>query len=153
MNTLKTCITTLESKIEKQAVVNKVVSEASVGWHIEHSLLVINQIIGVLKVSDAGLYKWKFNFTRAIVLATKRFPRGRVRAPKSVTPTTDFNAETLQSYVKKTLIKIEDLNDLEPNKNFNHPIFGNLNKKQAIKFLSIHTKHHLHIIDDILRKK
>lgn len=151
MDNLKAFIKKLESKIAKQTTVKQLVSEGSVGWHIEHSLLVINQIIKALKTSDADVYKWKFNLTRTIILTTGRFPRGRVKAPKSVTPAGDFNAETLQSNVQKTLENIENLNDLESNKNFNHPMFGNLNKAQAIKFLSLHTNHHLLIINDILK--
>ena len=34
---------------------------------------------------------------------------------------------------------------------FRHLIFGNLNKKRTIRFLQIHTAHHLKIIQDILK--
>jgi hypothetical protein len=45
---------------------------------------------------------------------------------------------------------MEALEKAEKNQFFPHPFLGNLNKKQTIHFLSIHTLHHLKIINDIL---
>lgn len=35
---------------------------------------------------------------------------------------------------------------------FEHPLFGVLNKKDTMKFLKMHTTHHLKIIQDISKK-
>lgn len=61
---------------KKQAAV----SEGAVGWHIEHSLLVITQIIEGLKRSDVSKYKWTFNFSRLVVLGLNKIPRGKAKA-------------------------------------------------------------------------
>ena len=34
---------------------------------------------------------------------------------------------------------------------FEHPFFGKIKRKETIRFLEIHTNHHLKIIDDILK--
>ena len=57
----------------------------------------------------------------------------------------------LQESLKNTYQAITYLKDCEANQYFMHPFFGQLNKKQTIKFLEIHTEHHLKIIRDILK--
>jgi hypothetical protein len=41
---------------------------------------------------------------------------------------------------------------MSSDKYFDHPYFGNLRLNKTIKFLEIHTKHHLEIINDIIKK-
>ena len=40
------------------------VSSKNVGWHVDHSLKVINSVINTLKESKPKNYKWKFNIMR-----------------------------------------------------------------------------------------
>ncbi len=42
---------------------------------------------------------------------------------------------------------------LPENVYFNHHVFGMLTKKQTLRFLEIHTKYHLKIVNDILKKQ
>jgi hypothetical protein len=65
---------------------NTSVSLVNVGWHIEHTLLVIIKIIESVTKSDPSKYIWKFNLTRAIVFTLKKFPRGKGVAPEIVKP-------------------------------------------------------------------
>ena len=65
MEQLKKLVADLEEKIIFIDQSEPSVSAASVGWHIQHTLLVITQIIKVLKSSDPSRYKKKFNFTTA----------------------------------------------------------------------------------------
>jgi hypothetical protein len=130
---------------------NKAISEASVGWHIEHSLLVIKQITATVAQSEPKLYKSKFNVKRFVVFLTKTIPRGKAKAPKVVIPSEEITVDLLQESLKNTYQAITYLKDCEANQYFMHPFFGQLNKKQTIKFLAIHTEHHLKIIRDILK--
>ena len=152
MHQLEALIGQLENKIPKLEIVNQQISQGSVGWHIEHTLLVINSVIENLQKSNPGDYQWKFNFIRTLVLTMRKIPRGRAQSPKSVQPKTNFNTETLKTHVAVTMEKIKALESLQRNHFFEHPFFGKLNLKPTIKFLLIHTKHHIHIINDILEK-
>ena len=130
---------------------NKAISEVSVGWHIEHSLLVIKQITATVAQSEPKLYKYKFNISRFFVFLSKTIPRGKAKAPKVVIPVEEITIETLQESLKNTYQAIAYLKDCQEHQYFMHPFFGQLNKKQTIKFLAIHTEHHLKIIRDILK--
>jgi hypothetical protein len=150
MKNLENLITGLENNIPKQGCINEAISKSSVGWHIEHTLLTFNLIIDLLKKSDPDTYKWKFNFWRTVILTTGKIPRGRAPAPKSVRPKDDFTAETLQQHAAVAREKLMVLQNLHPNSYFEHPYFGKLKLRSAIKFLKLHTKHHLEIINDII---
>jgi hypothetical protein len=130
---------------------NKAISEVAIGWHLEHSLLVIKQITATVAQSEPKLYKSKFNVKRFVVFLTKTIPRGKAKAPKVVIPSDNITADALQESLKNTYQAITYLKDCEANQYFMHPFFGQLNKKQTIKFLEIHTEHHLKIIRDILK--
>lgn len=130
---------------------NRAISEAAVGWHIEHCLLVIKQITATVAQSDPKLYKSKFNMSRFFVFLSKTIPRGKAKAPKVVIPNNEITLEALQESLSNTYEAITYLKDCEENQYFMHPFFGQLNKKQTIKLLAIHTEHHLKIIRDILK--
>ena len=130
---------------------NKAISEVSVGWHIEHCLLVIKKITSTVAQSDPSLFKSKFNFARFTYFLIKSFPRGKASAPKAVIPSNEITLEALQESLANTYQAITYLKDCEEKQYFMHPYFGQLNKKQTIKFLAIHTEHHLKIIRDILK--
>ena len=150
MKNLGNLITELENKIPKQESINQAISKSSVGWHIEHTLLTINRVIDQLKKSDPNDYKWKFSSLRILVFTISKIPRGRAQSPNSVKPGNNFTAETLKDHSGTIKEKIKELQALKPNNYFEHPYFGKLNLKPAIKFLKIHTKHHLDIINDII---
>ena len=130
---------------------NKSISEVTVGWHIEHCLLVIKQITSTVAQSEPKLYKSKFNMSRFFVFLSKTIPRGKAKAPKVVIPTEEITLDSLKASLANTYQAITYLKDCEEHQYFMHPFFGQLNKKQTIKFLAIHTEHHLKIIRDILK--
>ena len=111
----------------------------------------IKQITATVAQSDPKLYKSKFNMSRFFVFLSKTIPRGKAKAPKVVIPTNEITLEALQESLANTYGAITYLKDCEENQYFMHPFFGQLNKKQTIKFLAIHTEHHLKIIRDILK--
>ena len=149
---LETYLIEVENKISNQEISNAEVSKANVGWHIEHILLTIDKIIDSLKKSEPANYKSSFNFTRLLVFTMNKLPRGRVKATKAVIPE-EYNEKSLREHLYSTKLKLEELKTIDSNKYFNHPVFGNLKLNKTIKFLDIHTKHHLKIINDILKIK
>lgn len=62
------------------------VSNASIGWHIVHSLKVIEVVINQLEKSNPNEYQSSFNFKKILFFTINKFPRGKARAPKSVQP-------------------------------------------------------------------
>lgn len=152
MQELHKLLNQLESDISSFDKVNLAVSSGSVGWHIEHSLKTIDQIVTACKNSNPSNYQWRFNFNRFLILTiAKKIPRGKAKAPKIVRPEGEISSETLGLSLSKVKENLMDWKDLDKNTHFPHPFFGILNKKETENFLALHTKHHLMIIDDILK--
>ena len=84
-------------------------------------------------------------------LFTRYIPRGKGKAPKIVMPTDDIKEEQLRDQLSLARKNIDDISSINGNATFKHPYFGVLNKKQTIKFVEVHTKHHLKIMRDILK--
>ena len=152
MNKLDQLLNKIEGKIPFFETNNQAVSKSNIGWQIEHIFMTLNVIIDALAKSDPKCYKWTFSFFRTIILTTKIIPRGRAKAPDVVQPAGHINTETLMTQLSETSEKIKVLNTLNKSNYFEHPYFGKLNSRQTVNFLEIHTKHHLKIIDDILKK-
>lgn len=152
MENLQQLIAELESKIAQYETVNLQASAGSVGWHIEHSLKTINQIVTACKTSNPSAYKWKFNFKRFLIVdVLNKIPRGKVKAPKSIQPEGEISKESLELSLKNLKANLLDWNQLDKNAFFKHPFFDDLNKKATEKFLVLHTNHHFKIINDILK--
>ena len=150
MKELQHLLNKLQSNISTLNKVNLEVSGGSVGWHIEHSLKTIDQIVNACKNSNPSKYQWHFNFNRFLILSiTKKIPRGKAKAPKVVRPEGEISKESLQLHLEKVSQNLENWNGLDKNVHFPHPFFGILNKKETEKFLVLHTNHHLQIIEDI----
>ena len=149
MRNLEAPLSELYRFIQEAEKFNNDISSVNVGWHIEHSLLVIQKISETVLQSDPNKYKWKWNTSRWLVFTLNKFPRGKGIAPEIVKPTqtekTDFDA----SFAKTRRI-IDELRKTSANQYFLHPVFGNLNKKNTFIMLDIHTWHHINIIKDIL---
>jgi len=152
MSNLSKLLNQLESHIIDFEKTNVAISQSSIGWHIDHSLMVINGIIDQLKKSNPEQYKWQFNWNRIFIKSINKIPRGRGKAPKSVKPSETSSIEILYYKLQIANDSIIELENLEPNNYFKHPYFGNLNLKTTIWFLELHTKHHLEIIKDIYLK-
>ncbi len=152
MNKIEELLKQLENTIPSFEALNMVVSKATAGWHIEHVLLTLNGITNSLSQSNPNNYKRSFSFIRTVVFTMKKIPRGKAKTPKVVEPKGKIDQTSLQSHLAVTQNKIKELHSISSNKYFEHPIFGHLNLRQTIKFLEIHTNHHLAIIKDIINK-
>ncbi|MEJ7611951.1 MAG: hypothetical protein WKF88_12305 [Ferruginibacter sp.] len=153
MDKLSALLRELEHHIKDSEKLNLSVSAAPVGWHIEHTMKTFILITQAVKHSKPEEYRRKFNATKLLVFTLNRIPRGRAKAPESVRPVGEITAEKLIKIAEELKHKLKDWEGMAPDNHFDHPYFGKLNVKATIKFLKIHTKHHLKIIQDITKGK
>lgn len=151
MNSLHNLLLELESHIPNLDTTNTQVSNSTIGWQIDHCLLVVNGVISQLEISNPTEFQPKWNFNKFMVFTTGKIPRGKARAPRIATPVEVATAEELKSKMELAKNNILKLNSFPKTAFFKHPFFNDLNVKQTEKFLAIHTKHHLKIIQDILK--
>ncbi len=149
MQKLRKQLDELESYIPQLEVRNDAISASTVGWQIEHDLLVISSVIEGVKRSDPAAYKWQFKPLKYVVLWRGVIPRGKVGAPKLVTPG-EITQDTLNAHIALCRQRLVELEQVEAGNYFTHPFFGDLKKKETFRFLYVHTEHHLKIIREIL---
>ena len=149
--TLIPLIKKLESYLDVKEKRNDKVSTSDVAWQIDHSLKVFNLVSETLLNSNPKDYKSRFNKWRLLLFTLGYFPRGRVKAPKFVRPPEVILIEDIESQLGLAYQNIEKIKSTHKHKHFKHFIFGVLNKKRTIRFLQLHTNHHLKIIRDILK--
>ncbi|MGW9684255.1 DUF1569 domain-containing protein [Flagellimonas sp. 2504JD1-5] len=142
----------IERYILQRDITNLKVSKANVAWHLDHMLKTINVIYKSLEASNPEAYKSNFNLTRTLIYIWGDFPRGVAKAPRVVRPPEVILTEDLHRQIEKAKENLKKIKNLDSNAHFEHPYFGVLNKKKSIKFLKIHTHHHLKIVRDILKK-
>ena len=106
MKRLAALIAELENYLPDIQKENKTISQGSVGWHVEHSLLSLIKMISVIEDSDPALYKRQFNIKRLFVLITGMIPRGSAKAPQSVLPGEEINPSTILPLMEKAKEKI-----------------------------------------------
>ncbi|WP_430466935.1 DUF1569 domain-containing protein [Winogradskyella ouciana] len=148
---LNNYISQIESYIPKYEFENPEVSKSSIGWHLDHSLKVINSVINTLEKSNPAEYQNNFSFLGKVFFTLGFFPRGKAKAPKYVLPPNDITKEDLLAQLETTKTNIDVINKLDNNAYFKHPLFGHINTKRVNRFLMLHTNHHLKIIRDILK--
>lgn len=139
----------LNSEIDNFDLMKAKVSEKNIGWHIQHSLIVIHEYIDTLNSSNYKAYKTKFNFLKFIVLAKKLIPRYFGQSPESMLPNKIMDRDTLTKYLMETRLYIKQLKMYHYNSYVDHPVFDKLNFMQTVDYMVTHTKHHIKIIKDI----
>jgi hypothetical protein len=142
----------LKEYIPKKEILTPKVSGGSVGWHVSHSLLVINNVTEALKDSDPKNFKSEFSFWKTVVFLLRKIPRGRARSPKVVLPPEEIEQEFLEEQLSAAQSNIQVIKNVPEKAHFRHPFFKHLNRKETEKFLEIHTEHHLKIVREILMK-
>lgn len=130
---------------------NPAISAVPVSWHIEHVLIATMAITDQLSKSDPSNYKWQFNKNRLLVFGLNKIPRGKAKAPAAVIPKDNTSIERMNKLVELTRDKINTIDKLDRRSNVKHPNLGLLNVSGAMRFVKIHLKHHLKIIEDIIR--
>ena len=72
------------------------------------------------------------------------------KSPKYVLPPEHIEKAQLDNQLSTAKTLIPQLGGVTNKATFKHPYFGILTKRQSIRFIEVHTKHHLKIIRDIL---
>lgn len=156
MNTSKlhAIIEELSQHIPNKDLVKPKVSSSSVAWQISHSLKVMYLSLKAVETSDPSEYDAGFNLKKSLVLAIGYIPRGSVKAPKMVQPEEGEISESfLRESIEKIKQKIQKLPEISQEKSFMpHPLMGKLHRADTIRFLEVHTNHHLKIIREIVKK-
>lgn len=140
----------IESLLSKIDVTNDKVSKASVGWHLEHLLLILNSSLKGLTMTNPTDYNPKFSLKKFVFLNFGMIPRGKIRAPKQFIPLEVPTQESILKLMNLAKERLEAVKNL-PEKSFiTHPFLGDFDKRTTLKFLWLHSNHHLKIVDDIL---
>ncbi|TMU55391.1 DUF1569 domain-containing protein [Flagellimonas algicola] len=142
----------IASYISHRDAINPKVSKVDVAWHLDHMLKTVIVICKSLEASKPEEYKSNFNFTRTVIYAWGDFPRGVAKSPRVVRPPDVILTEDLHLQIAAAKEGLKTIQELDENAHFDHPYFSKLNKKQSIRFLKIHTRHHLKIVRDIIKK-
>lgn len=150
MRNIEKVLDELFSYVAKAEKIDPAISSVNVGWHIEHSCLVINKIVAAVLKSDPSTYKWRFNMKRSMLFVLHRFPRGKAKAPEAVKPKQEAPVD-FPALLEKTRSMLAQLRQAAPKQYFLHPYLGDLHKKHTYLMLDIHTRHHLKIVQDILK--
>ena len=140
----------IESLISDRDRINKDISKVDVAWHLDHMLKTLNRITIALQESMPEHYRSSFNAARIMSLTFGFIPRGRAKSPAVVRPPDHILTKDIFSQLEEARKNINVLNNLDANAHFKHPVFGIINNATTIRFIEVHTKHHLKIIKDIL---
>ncbi|AFC24622.1 DUF1569 domain-containing protein [Saprospira grandis] len=140
----------LASYLEQGPLLAPEVSERGVDWHIEHSLKAAIAMLQAIVDSDPAQFKPKFSPSKSLILATGKIPRGKAKAPKMINNREAIDLSQLPSLLEKSEALLQLVQKQAEKAYFDHPFFGHLRRNQGIKFVAIHTNHHLKIIRDIV---
>ena len=152
LDVLNNLLLQIEANIPFKEQTNPAVSRVSIGWQLDHSLKVINRVSTFLEKTEPSKYKKNFNLPRTVLFTLGWLPRGKAKAPKVVIPPELILEENLISQLETAKTHLENIISVDEKAFFIHHIFGVLSKAKTIRFLEIHTKHHLKIVNDILKK-
>ncbi len=151
-NFLNAYLDEIQKHVPERDGYNPKISKASVAWHLDHSLKAINKICDALKASDPNSYQSSYSLAQTVSLTFGYIPRGRAKAPRSVRPPKEISSQDIYDQLAEARDKTKEVVLLDENAHFSHPIFKTVNKSKALRFLQVHTKHHMKIVKDILKK-
>lgn len=152
MKSIKDQLKTIAKELDKGNLVAASVSKKGTYWHLDHSLRVIEGVLETLISSKPEDFSPRINFWKKIILLTGYIPRGKGKAPKQVVPLPEISKDDLLKRLESIQVLLSKSENTHKKAHFNHPLFKDLNKKQTLRFLRIHTHHHLKIIADINKR-
>jgi hypothetical protein len=131
------------------------VSGWSVGQQVDHMLNVAHGVFYRL-TGDGEEVPHGINLSGRLLLGIGWLPRGVGKSPKSVLPGEVPIADELGARLARLRGDFQGLRFrtgllASRRRLFKHPYFGGLDCAQTLRFLSVHTHHHLKIVRDIRR--
>jgi hypothetical protein len=130
------------------------VSLWSVGEQLDHLLKVLEAGLDRLEPPGEPLRRG-INLAGRICLGVGRFPRGVGKSPARMRAEVRERADLAASLaaVRVRVGGLAGRDELWRSRTpvFKHPYFGGLDPRQAVRFLEVHTDHHLRIVADIRR--
>ena len=131
------------------------VSAWSPAEHLDHMYKVSMSIVRRITEEGAQPSKRGINVMGRVILFFGWIPRGRGKTPERLSGTICTGP-----HIEASLGRLEQVLDNLPVAAVDasrspivpHPMFGGLTPSQALRFIVIHTKHHLRIIDEILAR-
>lgn len=142
----------LEFYLKKGNIVEPSVSQKGIYWHVDHCLRILEGIPEMMRQSDKKDYQPKSSLMKFVVMTFGWIPRGKGKSPKNVLPDEEkLDAQSIDRRSDQAFHQVVSIHKLPEWSYMRHPLFGSLNKDEAIKFLGIHTRHHLKIMRDIVK--
>ncbi|EJF53351.1 Protein of unknown function (DUF1569) [Saprospira grandis DSM 2844] len=147
---INNAIDQLEAHLPSAPIKAPKVSARAIDWHIEHSLKAAILIIDALEESDPAQFKPKFSPTKTLILQMGRIPRGRAVSPDILNNKGEISLGKVPEMIGKLRNLLLSTQKKAEKSYFDHPIFGHMKRNEALRFVAIHSHHHLKIIQDIL---
>ncbi len=131
------------------------ISAWNVAQHFEHILKVNAAISGQIRSEGSGDPAAKpTRLITHVVLLTRYIPRGRGQSPSALLPAPEIPPglpAALDAQIAGLTAEAEPLAQaLARPGRFNHPVFGGLNRRQWLRFMTIHTRHHRLIMAELV---
>lgn len=145
-------ISELGSYLSRENKVNLEISKWSIYQQIEHILLVNTQVLEMVEAGKTPEDQKSRSILSYVTLTFGFIPRGRAESPNYVLPESSDKNDLLKliEKFKAQLIRVKSLETFNSNEVVgNHPYFGGLSRSEWLRFIEIHTRHHLKIIRDI----
>lgn len=137
-----------------------IVSDWSPAQHLHHVAAVNQRILDQLMQVEgdaAGDTTGRPNIAGYVVLLMGRLPRGRGRSPAPFRPPEAVDRDALARGIDANHEHLERLADhlkvlRQSSRRFPHPVLGDLDASEWVRFARVHTGHHHRIIRDVLRE-
>jgi hypothetical protein len=141
----------LKGFIPKADVVAPDVSKWSVGMHIQHCCLATIAVCDSLVASEPPVPRSGFSIVTSAIFLTGRIPRGRGKSPEQAIPREDIWTNEMEGLLLDAERRLEAARQASRDQWFRHFAFGVLDRDRTLKFIGIHNRHHVRIVQDILR--
>jgi len=156
MTELTETMAQLRGYIKHAAAIEPGVSSWTVGDHVEHVLIVcggfaVALVSGRAVPSSADDETVRMQaYSKHRVLDTGSIPRGSVTAPPAGQPKGGLDADALHALSEKTSARLARAANVPETALAHHPLLGELTRDEVFRFLDVHARHHMAIMDDIL---